>query len=233
MHLQLRHLTFFGLLFAAVGLTGCSTAWNSAQREKLAHVAIAPTIGSPDAYTKPSAKDSPGMARMIPQATGGGLIPSLLGSAIDGAVTAHQQSKFEDKAAVYFEPLKKAFGDVPTAEIDAALLETLKMQPFFAPRLAKDAPAKFSVKIISYGLNKSPLTKGDDILLRVYIAAHVTLTAGDEELFAATYVGVASRAARAGEISQQPDFFTAGRHEAAMDFSIQLMAGLEPKLGKK
>jgi hypothetical protein len=221
------------VLFSVIALTGCSTVWSPSQTAKLAHIATTPATVAPNAYEKPSAKDSPHMSRSIPQATGGGLIPSLLGSAIDGAVTAHQQSKFEKTAAEHFEALKTEFGDAPSAEVNAALIETLQADPFFGPRLAKEAPAKFTVTINSYGLAKSPLSEGDDILLRVQIGAEVKLEAADESLFSFTVVGVGSRAARATEILKQADFINASKREAAIDLANQVLGQLQPKIGGK
>lgn len=226
-------LTLIALaLGAAMLLPGCSTTWSTEQRTRLTHVVLTGATVADHAYQKPDAKESPRMAEKIPQATMGGLIPALIGSAIDKSVTSHQQQKFEASDSTYFAALEKAFGPVPTTEIDAAFRQVLQHHRFFSSRISDQGGAVFSVRIVRYGLNKSPLSKGEEIWLRVAITAEVKLTEGNEEFFRAEYTGVARLGARSKDILGSSDFFVIGRREAAEDLFQQVVNGLDIKVGR-
>ena len=212
-------------------LSGCATTWTDAQRAGLSTVKVATSALAKDAYQKPDAKVSPGMANSIPMATGGGLIPSLIGSAIDASVTAKQQKKYEEGNLKYFEGLRKAMAEAPTKAVDSSLRTMLTSDQFFGTRLNEDAGSAFSTEILQYGLVKSPLSPKDDVLLRVRICAKITLKlANGSTLLETTINGIAATAKHADEILADPEFFAVSAKEAANNLADQLQVLLGKKL---
>lgn len=226
-----NRLRFVLALACAAGFSGCATTWSESDKAKLSAVSLAPTVVAKDAYQKPDATNSPGMANSLPIATGGGLIPALMGSAIDAAVTAKQQRKFEETHRQHFAALQKTLEVPPAAHLDAALKDALGRHPFLGSRLAEKSPGAFSTEILHYGLQKSPLSQGDNLLLRVRIIAKITLTVpGGGRLFEAQITGVASSAKTASEILADPGFVAKNSAEAAEDFTGELVRRLNAKL---
>jgi hypothetical protein len=175
------------------------------------------------------------MAQDIPQFTGGGLIPALIGEAIDAGVTAKQQRKFEASESKHFAALASAMATPPVDELHGAVQRALSAHEFFGPRLHEQGGATLFTEIVSYGLQKSPLSKSqDDLLLRVRIGVRATLSAADGEvLWSGAIAGVASTAKHAAEIVDDSAFIATGLREAADDFAQQLLVELEIKLGTR
>lgn len=213
-------------------LSGCATTWSDQDKAQLAAVSVAQPAVVPKAYHKPDATDSPGLAQSIPVATGGGAIPSLLGSAIDAVVTARQQHKFEETNAQYFDALAKDLATPPTAELQAAINERLSTHQFFKSRLSDKNGAAFVAEIQKYGWQRSPLSKDNDILLRMRIIAKVSLKSPKGDiLWTSQIAGIAASAKHAQDIVNNPDFVAIGIKEAAQDLSWQLTGQLDVKLG--
>lgn len=226
---RLPHFTCF--LLVALLFSGCATTWSEHDRAQLKAVDVAPVQVAKAAYQKPDATDSPGMTNSIPTVTGGGLIPSLIGSAIDATVMAKQQKKFEAGNAQHFEALAARMTAPPSAELEAALRQELAGHEFFGPRLSPGAPARFTTEILGYGLQKSPLSQKDDILLRVRIIARIELVLPDKKVLLRTQItGVASTAAHAEDIVADPEFIAKGTAEAVKDLAWQLSVLMAPKL---
>jgi hypothetical protein len=90
------------------------------------------------------------------------------------------------------------------------------------------------IEITHYGLQKSPISKDDDILLRLRFVARVFLKTGDGEiLFGALYAGVAGSAKHASEIVADPAFLKANAEEAGMDLADQIGRAIDTKLNGK
>lgn len=214
-------------------LAGCATNWSESEKAKLVAVKVNGSVLAKNAYQKPDAKLSPGMANTIPIVTGGGLIPSLIGSAIDAGVMAKQQRQFEGTNAQFFEQLRATLADAPIADVDSALRRMFATDDFFGTRLSDQGTSTFSTEILYYGLANSPYSQKDDIKLRLRIGTKVTLKLADGRvMFEATIEGVASTAKRAGEILADPDFYRKSAREAASSLADQLQVMLEKKLQK-
>ena len=227
------HLTLLFSLASLLILSGCATNWSESQKASLAFVALNKTTLVKNAYQKPDAKVSPGMANSIPAATGGGLIPALIGSAIDASVTAKQQRKFEETNAQYFDALRVAMADAPTRFVDVALQTMLGADTFFGSRLHENSSCMFCSEILNYGLANSPYSKKDDVLLRLRISAKFTIKLADGSiLFETTLEGVGSTAKRASEIVADPNFYSTGAREAAISLTDQLQVALDKKAQK-
>jgi hypothetical protein len=216
-------------------LSGCATGWSEAEKAKLSQVMVAPATVAKDCYQKPDATVSPGMANSIPVATGGGLIPALVGSAIDAAVMSKQQREFESTQAKYFPDLAKLFTVPPAAEVAEGIKRALGKQDFFASRVAEQAPAVFKTEIVRYGLMKSSDAKpGVDPKLSLRIIAKIELTLPDGTvLYSTQATGTSSRELSASEILNDPDFVKTSMAEAADSVGEQLRWKIGTKLEKK
>jgi len=211
--------------------SGCATTWSDRERGQLSSVAVGEVTVDKEAYKKPDAKDSPDMANKIPMATLGGLIPSLIGSAIDASVTAKQQRNFEKENAQYFSELAAHMPAPPVKELQIALKHALAANDFFGPRLGEVAPANFTLEIVSYGFQKSPRSQNGIILLRVQIVAHVSIKLPDGTiLWNALISGVASTAACPKDILTDSTFVATGFNEASINFAGQVLSQLAPKI---
>ncbi len=230
-----RPAAFF-LAAALCGLwSGCSSVWSEAEKAKLAQVMVAAPSVAKDSYQKPDATTSPGMANTIPMTTGGGLIPALVGAAIDAGVMSKQQREFESTQAKYFPDLAKRFSVPPAAELAEGIKRVLHKDDFFASRLAAQAPAVFKTEIVHYGLSKSSDAKpGVDPKLCLRIIAKIELTLPDGSVLYSTRVtGFSSRELSAADILTDVDFVKVSIAEATESVGEQLRWKLGTKLGKK
>ncbi|MBX3737532.1 MAG: hypothetical protein KF715_12615 [Candidatus Didemnitutus sp.] len=228
-----RLLGCLALSVAATVFSGCATTWSEGQKAKLASIAVEPPSAPAGTYQKPDATDSPGMAQGIPQFTGGGLLPALIGSAIDASVTSKQQKKFESKDGHTFPALAEALAQVPTTQLGEALRSALAKHEFFGSRVSDRGRARISTEIVRYGFQKSPLSKSeDDILLRVRLTGRATLTTADGEiLWSGVISGVASQARPAEGLASDAAFIAENIREAAEDFAQQLLVEWDIQLG--
>jgi hypothetical protein len=144
------------IIIAALLLAGCATTWNEHQRATLTAASVQKPTVKRDAYHNPDATKSPGMANSIPNMTGGGLIPALIGSAIDAGVTASQQRHFEASAGRYFDQIKTITAAAPLDELKQEMELRLKADEFFSTRLTAQAANQFTVEVQRFGLVRAP-----------------------------------------------------------------------------
>jgi hypothetical protein len=188
-------MTRFIVLLIAASISwlaaGCaSTGLTATQRAKFEKVALEPARTSSDAYQKPDPARSPDMARKIPQYTLGGLIPLLIGKAIDEASRASQREKFEGKHPNAVKEAAARLSASPGDAITTQLRGALGERSFFRDRLSPSAETKMAIAVTRYGLVLE-FAKDDDNPKLIYsLAADLTVTAKDgEQLFATTAFG--------------------------------------------
>lgn len=211
--------------------SGCSTAWSKKDKEQLTAVSVAPTSVAKDAYQKPDATNSPGMNEAIPRATMGGLIPSLIGSAIDASVMAKQQKKFEETNLQYFDALQKAMATPPAAAVTAALKQGLGQHDFFRTRMVEQSTTTFTAEILHYGLQKASPASATDNLLRVRIIARITLKLPDgTTMFECLATGLSADSKTAADILASPDFIAKGTEDAAKEVAFQVGYKVDAKI---
>ena len=177
---SLRSLT---VVLPLVFLASCANKFTPAQREALSTVAIARTVVKSDAYSEPFGGDSQ-TAAAVPLATGGGIIPALIGESI----AATQDNLFRGNK-------KSLFGSVQTNTpqvgkiMDAKLEDGLGSEPFFKSRLRPTSPNCITSTINSYRLVRVGKANGE-LLFAPQIIVEMSLNdATGEALAWGTYVG--------------------------------------------
>ena len=164
-------------LVVTLFLSGCGTL-SEKQKASLNEVSLRKSIQTAAAYQKITGTQSPGMGTAIPGATGGGLVFALLGEAIDAGVRTYQSSQFKKQYGNSIEQLDaNAQRDLSEA-LEETVLQAVKADAFFGPRLTENARNYFQIKITSYGLERVKREKNQTYFRS---AVSVTLSLTDEK----------------------------------------------------
>jgi hypothetical protein len=216
----------------ALAFSSCSQNWSEAQKSQLSTVSVSEPSVKAGAMKDASGIDSPNAATTVPMATGGGLIPALIGVAIDAGVTAHQRSQFEKQ---YGQQLGKVNASVPKTvdkKLRASAEKMLRGDEFFGPRLKNDSPNRFSAELTSYGLERFHRTN-DETHLGAGVNVLVRLNdANGEKLLEQVIAARSTNSVAVGELAAQPKKVDALFDEAAANFALQLKTALDRKLNR-
>ncbi len=224
---------FISIITASLLSGGCATTWSEQQRMKLTAVSVQEPTAAKDAYHKPDATLSPGMATAIPVATGGGLIPSLIGSAIDASVKASQQKHFEESAVNYFAPLKAIAADAPLSEVKQEVESCLKSDGFFSSRLTAQAANNFNIQVTRFGLVRSSDATKENMKLCYEIVCRIRLKLGDgETLIDQQVTGASFLGARIEEFIENPALLSDHRKMAIGNLGNGLRGIIDKQLGR-
>jgi hypothetical protein len=169
----------------------------------------------------------------VPTATGGGLIPALIGSAIDAGVTAYQAKQFKKQ---YGKSIEQVNTEVPRAIGDAlraSAVTALKKDEFFGPRLRTDSSNQFGGELLSYGLQR--YDRKDDV---TYLGAVVTLNVwlddvSGKRLFKKSMTLKSQSSHPVEDYVGNKKLMKSVFNEAFDDFSHQFASMLDAKLGRK
>lgn len=233
MNRSLRVTVFTISIAFLVFASGCKTTWSDADRASLSQVGVAPLGSKPNAYHKPDPTLSPGMATAIPVATGGGLIPALVGSAIDAKVKSNQRKAFEVTAAQHFGAIESMASSDPAELLRVQVERMLVLDEFFGSRFKKDAPTRFTINIERHGFVRSLYATKEAMTLVYEIVAHVELSgAKNKKLIKQLFDGQSEQAFMIDELVEQPDLVAEARLEAAESFARNLQRLLDAKLGR-
>ena len=228
-----RLATLSTLLLGALLAGGCASALNEDQLSRIESVALVPPTAAKDAYHKPDATKSPGMASIVPMAAAGAFIPALVGGAIDAGVMSIQQKNFEQSGAKYFEPIKPAAAFVPLQAIERQFRTRLKTDPFFGPRYDEHSHNVMAVEVIKLGLIRAATATSDDMKLCYEITATVALsTTSGGQLFADTISGASTSSARIAQFYEKPVLVANFRAEALANLTARFQDLLDLKLGR-
>jgi hypothetical protein len=212
--------------------SSCSQNWTEAQKSQLSTVALSQPSVTAGAMKQASGIDSPNAATSVPMATGGGLIPALIGTAIDAGVTAHQRNQFDKQ---YGQQLGKVNANVPKTvekKLRASAEKMLRSDEFFGPRLKNDSPNRFSGELTSYGLERFHRTN-DETHLGASVTVLVRLNdASGKALLEQPIVARSTNSIAVGELAAQPKKVDSLFDEAAENFAVQLKAALDRKLNR-
>lgn len=222
-----------GLMLAALLTGGCASALNESQLDRLESVTLVPPTAAKDAYHKPDATKSPGMANLVPLAAAGGFIPALVGGAIDKGVMITQQKDFEQSAAKYFEQIKPAASTLPLTPIERQFRNRLKADPFFGPRYDEHSRNTFYVEVTKLGLIRATEATKDDMKLCYEISATVTLyLESGGKLIEELITGTSTSSARIAQIYEKPALLSKFRVEAIISLSEKFQGVLDLRLGR-
>lgn len=163
---------------------GCvSPHWTEKQKASLTSVGLKEIQIAKEAYHEPNARgNSPGMAQTLPTATGGGFLPSLIGSAIDASIQSSRQSKFEKSAKQYFDAIESVYSDAPEEELKIKIEESLQNDAFFGAIYASDATSFFDIEILSYGFVRHASYDEENLTMCYQIVGRVKLITTDKKM---------------------------------------------------
>lgn len=233
---MLRELRGVGrgvLLCAFVVLaSGCATGWSSAQKAKLSSIAITQPAIAPSSYHKPDVSLAPGYSESIPAATGGGLIPALIGSAMDSHVTARQQSEFEQSSGFRFGQIQEKCSEFPAEELQNFVTQAMRRDAFFRARLSAEGRAKLSVSVTRHGLVRSRFSAQNDLRLCYGISGKLELRGDDGEVLLVQSIAAGSElCAEIAEFATKDGLIARARREACENLAFQIRYVLGKKLG--
>ena len=192
-----------------------------------------PTVKK-DAYHSPDPTRSPGMSNTVPMATGGGLIPALIGVAIDQGVTASQRSSFEKNVGNLTPKIDKIYASSSHQVLRQKLMTYLRGDQFFSQRLGSPSKSILSVEITSYGLAKSSKKTSQAFPLSYRIVANVKLTnPAGKELFQQVISGESLESVSTASASSQPHLKNRLIPDASAQFVANLNQQMNLKLGRK
>jgi hypothetical protein len=220
-------------LVVSLLVAGCATTVNDRQRATLTAVSVGVPTTKEDAYHNPEAKRSPGMANTIPAVTGGGLVPALLGSAIDASVTSSQQKRFEKTGSQYFDRIKAMAAEPPITDLQQEAQARLKADEFFGERVVAQGGNIFSLEITRFGLVRAPSPQKDDFRFCYEIECQVSLRlAGGDSVINEPIVGTAPTGAHIEDYIAQPELIAEQKKAALAAAGFAFRGVLDRKLGR-
>jgi hypothetical protein len=226
-----EQLILLALCGTILTLTGC-TSLSEKQKAMLSTVSVRPYEMAECAFHKPDGTASPNASSGVPAATGGGLIPSLIGSSIDASVTSKQQKEFEKNNGQYF---KKANEGVPgdiAKRLETRTIKVLNSDPFFSPRMTPESSSYFGGKILNYGLTRLTENNGN-VYLEAKINLDIWLVGSNgkkmfHQLLSASSIDAYTMQQYAADKSLSERVF----EQALDDFEVQLIKLTNVKLGR-
>ncbi|MCW1922248.1 hypothetical protein OKA05_06765 [Luteolibacter arcticus] len=226
-------LRFLAAPVVALAFSSCAqSSWSEAQKSQLSTVSLSQPVVKAGAMKPVSGIDSPGASSSVPMATGGGIIPALIGTAIDAGVTAHQKSEFEKQYGQQLEKLNASLPKSLDKKLRASAEKMLRGDEFFGPRLKDSSPNRFSGELVTYGLMRFHRTN-DETHLGASLSVQVKLTdASGKTLFEQPVIGRSTNSIAVGELAAQPKKVDALFDEAAANFALQLKSALDRKLNR-
>lgn len=171
------------IIWLALGLAagGCASTATppEARRKELADVAlVAPRI-APGAYHAPDATQSPDMASKVPRFTGGGLLPVLLGAAIDAHVTAEQQAAFDASHAPLLPLVNERARALSTEDIGRAISEGVQRCRYLKAIATARSKNVLTGTVVRYGLVRRYDSLAGEAELSAEVWLDLTITRSD------------------------------------------------------
>lgn len=133
------------------------------------------------------------------------MIPALIGQAIDGAVSKHQQSNFETDNQRYFDAAKRNMPGGLDRRFNEKLEANLKKNAFFKDRLNQKGPASVQSEITSYGYKRTSITQDDTTLMAGQVVVQVKITGADGmNVYSQNIVGISAFAKPMASYASDP-----------------------------
>lgn len=231
--MNMRNTLTVALLATCAFVSGCASTWSTEQKASIKTVMVEQPTAAKDAYHVPDATKSPGMANSIPAATGGGLIPALIGSAIDASVTSKQQKAFVASSGKYFDQIRVSASEPPLAAIKAELEKRLKADEFFAQKVADTAEDRFSLTITSHGLVRSPNSPPKYLRFCYSITCQVKFKVGkDDMLIDQVFYGNSFATDSIEKFVEKPELMEQYRSEAVSQLCDSISNHINVMLGR-
>ncbi|MGB1131371.1 MAG: hypothetical protein ACPG4K_15060 [Haloferula sp.] len=215
--------------------TSCSGPWSEEQKNALTTVSITPPTHAENSRKGSNVVEKSTAGSMGAAAMGGGLIPALVGVAIDASVTAHRKSEFEEKHGTIEDAAAAMDKSVPSdigMRLRNKLTVQLKNDAFFGPRLRKTSPNRFDGELYTYGLVACD-TIEDVPQIGARLQARIWLEdANGETPLDVTKIAESSSTFPATTLMSQPKRVEQLFDEACDDFARQIQEEVDNKLNR-
>lgn len=220
-------------LLPSILLASCASKLSEAQKSSLTQVMVnRPAVEATD--LKPAdGTDSPNASTAVPIATGGGLIPALIGSAIDAGVTAHQANEFKKQYGAQLDQVQAQIPRNPGPDLRDRAAKVLKKDKFFGSRLVESgAPNRFDGDLVSYGLVRYDRSE-DQTVLGMTITCNVWLTdAKGKKLFTRTLTAMSEDSHTIHDYAAKPSLVKKVYAQALDGFESQFKALIDAQLDR-
>jgi hypothetical protein len=214
-------------------LASCANKLSEAQKSSLTQVMVnRPAVEAGD--LKPAdGTDSPNASTGVPMATGGGLIPALIGTAIDAGVTAHQSSQFKKQYGAQLDQVQAQIPRNPGPDLRERAAKVLKKDEFFGSRLVESgAPNQFDGDLFSYGLVRYDRSE-DQTVLGLQITCDVWLTdAKSKRLFTRRLTARSTDSHTIHDYAAKPALVKKVYAQALDGFEVQFKSLLDAQLDR-
>jgi hypothetical protein len=214
-------------------LASCASKLSEAQKSSLTQVMVnRPVVEASD--LKPAdGTDSPNAATTVPIATGGGLIPALIGTAIDAGVTAHQANEFKKQYGAQLDQVQAQIPRNPGPDLRDRAAKVLKKDEFFGSRLVESgAPNRFDGDLVSYGLVRYDRSE-DQTVLGMKITCNVWLTdAKSKKLFTRTLTAMSEDSHTIHDYAAKPSLVKKVYAQALDGFEVQFKSLIDAQLNR-
>lgn len=216
-----------------LSMTSCASKWSEQQKASIRSIGAGDVNIRSNAFHKPDHSKSPNATSSVTTATGGGLIPALLGSLIDAGVTSAQNSAFKSQYGDVIPKLTDLSKSAPTSELRSALNATIKKDAFLGKRYSTSPSTKVDAYITSYGLVRGSKSKDKYKTLAYAITADLKIVSSEgKDLINLPFVTGVSK------LEQTPRSISSTslaqfKQEAAMDLAKKLQVQIDAKLGRE
>lgn len=218
---------------SALLLASCANKLSEAQKSSLSQVMVnRPVVEASD--LKPAdGTDSPNASSAVPMATGGGLIPALIGTAIDAGVTAHQASEFKKQYGAQLDQVQAQIPRNPGPDLRERAGKVLKKDEFFGSRLVESgAPNRFDGDLVSYGLVRYDRSE-DQTSLGMQITCNVWLTdAKGKKLFTRTLTAMSEDSHTIHDYAAKPSLVKKVYDQALDGFEQAFKSMVDAQMGR-
>jgi hypothetical protein len=196
------------LALGILAIAGCaSSPTTPAERKaKVPEFALSSLQVSQGAYQPPDAKWSSDVQSQILKYTGGGLVPALVGAAIDKHNLAEQQRKFDEAQASLLTTLNEKASNPPTAAIEESVVRAVSANAFLAQKSRSTSNNKLEARLIRFGLAKRSKEDEADPKMVAQVLVDLAIRNGDVlVLRLGGYSGSSSDAVPISELAKNPD----------------------------
>lgn len=205
-------------LLAGLSLAGCASSSSTVEtrRAKVPEFAFSPALIAANAYHVPDAKWSSDVQSTITKYTGGGLIPALVGAAVDNHILTEQQKRFDQSQAASLSVINEPARNPPVAVVENAVMRAVRANEFLAKKIREKAKCAFETKIVRFGLAKRNKEEEPDPMMAAQILVDLTIRGGDGAVIhIGGYSGSSSSALPMSTLVKNPDVISKLYGEAA------------------
>lgn len=223
--------TLFSIAILLLALTGCSstTTLTPVQVSALeeSKLSIGAVTQADNAVKAPNPTTEPGYNSAVPAGTGGGLIPALIGAAIDSSIKADQRKNFDEKYSEYFEAVDKNTPEDLSNALNDKLADAVTSNEFFAPLIVEESRIKLNTTITAYGLNRTNKIN-DEVFLTFGVSALVEMaSAGEKPIIKKIFSAQAGKEYTMKDYAEQEQLITEMSLKAVENLSKQIKEHLE------